>query len=100
MLEIFFLLFVVPKRVSPLARERGRSPFLWSLAASGAWIATEVLLLVFAFSVVGLLMDTGELGFFVFLMYLVPLFAGMFAADQVRKRLESLPAITDQATIG
>lgn len=51
MIELFFLLIIIPRRVRALAKERNESSLKWSLAAIGAWIGAE---LVVGF-VVGLL---------------------------------------------
>lgn len=41
MIELIFLFFVLPRRMSRLARERNRNPVLWSLGAIGLWIGIE-----------------------------------------------------------
>jgi hypothetical protein len=41
MLELIFLLIVMPKRMTRLARERNRSGLKWSLAAIGVWVGVE-----------------------------------------------------------
>jgi hypothetical protein len=50
-LELYFLLYRLPKMMTRLARERRRSALAWSLIAIGAWIGTEFLVL-FAFGFV------------------------------------------------
>ena len=42
MLELIFLLIVIPMRMTRLARERNRSGLKWSLAAIGVWLGVEV----------------------------------------------------------
>ena len=42
MLELIFLLIVIPKRMTRLARERNRSGLRWSLAAIGVWLGVEI----------------------------------------------------------
>jgi len=40
-LELYFLLFRVPKMMTRLARQRGRSALRWSLVGIGAWLGAE-----------------------------------------------------------
>jgi hypothetical protein len=42
MLELYFLLYRIPKMMTRLARERNRSALAWSLIGIGAWIGAEV----------------------------------------------------------
>jgi hypothetical protein len=42
MLELIFLLIVIPRRMTRLARERNRSGLKWSLAAIGVWLGVEI----------------------------------------------------------
>lgn len=42
MIELYFLIFRIPKMMSSLARERNRSPVVWSLLAIGAWLGAEL----------------------------------------------------------
>jgi hypothetical protein len=42
MLELIFLLIVIPMRMTRLARERNRSGLKWSLAAISVWLGVEV----------------------------------------------------------
>ena len=51
MLELYFLLYRLPKMMTRLARERQRSALAWSLMTIGAWIGAELFVL-FAFGVV------------------------------------------------
>ena len=51
MLELYFLFYYVPKTMSRLARERGRSKLAWSLIGIGAWIGAE-LAVGFSFGVI------------------------------------------------
>ena len=48
MLEIYFLFFYIPRKVRKLAKEKGQSALAWSLMAIGAWIGTEVILVIAA----------------------------------------------------
>ena len=87
--------------MTKLARERGRSGFLWSLAASGAWLVVELTLLGLAF--LGILIARtvldwkGDLGSITFLLYLGPLTAGMIASEKVKRRLEAIPTLEEEA---
>lgn len=40
-LELYFLLYRVPKMMTRLARERGRGALKWSLLGMGVWLAVE-----------------------------------------------------------
>jgi uncharacterized integral membrane protein len=51
MIELYFLLYRIPRMMTRLARERNRSALTWSLIAIGAWIGAE-LLVGFAFGLV------------------------------------------------
>jgi len=42
MLELYFILYRIPKMMTRLARERNRSAVKWSLIGIGAWIGAEV----------------------------------------------------------
>lgn len=42
MIELYFLIFRIPKMMSALARERNRSPVAWSLFGIAAWIGAEL----------------------------------------------------------
>jgi hypothetical protein len=99
LVEIAFIFFVIPSRMSRLARERRRSPLLWSVAGSGAFIGTElavgllvVTAMLFARTTLGW---EGDLGILVFVVYLGPLFSGMFAFEQVKGKLEGLPSLEE-----
>jgi len=95
MIELYFLLIGVPRRMFKLAKPRGKSGCLWSLAASGAWLLVEVSLILLLFLMIdGMGPDTSgsrDLGFVVVLLYIGPLVAGIYAYELVRKRLESFP---------
>jgi hypothetical protein len=41
MIELYFLIYRIPKMMRQLARERNRSALLWTLIAIGAWLGTE-----------------------------------------------------------
>ena len=42
MIELYFLIFRIPKMMTQLARERNRSALAWSLIGIGAWIGAEL----------------------------------------------------------
>lgn len=42
MFELYFVLYRIPKMMSGLARERGRSAVVWSLLGIGAWFGAEL----------------------------------------------------------
>ncbi len=42
MFELYFVLYRIPKMMTRLARERGRSAVAWSLLGIAAWIAAEL----------------------------------------------------------
>ena len=42
MLELYFVFYFLPKKITQLARERKRSALGWSVLAIGAWIGAEV----------------------------------------------------------
>jgi hypothetical protein len=43
MIELYFLIYRIPKMMSRLARERNRSPVAWSLITIAAWLAAELI---------------------------------------------------------
>ena len=44
--DLAFILIVIPWRMIPLARSRGRSAVGWTLGAIAAWVATSVLVAI------------------------------------------------------
>jgi hypothetical protein len=40
-IELYFVLYRIPKMMTRLARERNRSALAWSLIGIGAWVGTE-----------------------------------------------------------
>jgi hypothetical protein len=40
-IELYFLLYRIPKMMTRLARERNRSALAWSLIGVGAWVGAE-----------------------------------------------------------
>ena len=45
MLELYFLIYRIPKMMTRLARERNRSALAWSLMGVGAWLGAELFVL-------------------------------------------------------
>ena len=41
MIELYFVLYRIPKLMTRLARERNRSALAWSLLGIGAWVGAE-----------------------------------------------------------
>lgn len=97
MIELLFLIFFLPKRMRILARERDLSALKWTLAAVGAWLGVEILI-VSGWVVVSTISALAwgwpgdpEKSPVTILVYFVALIAGMVAADLVRRRLTAKP---------
>ena len=99
MLELAFLFYFLPKRMTRLARERHRSALAWSLAASAAWICAEILVGV-AIMAMGFMTgkvwgwpkDTESV---TAVAYLPGLLAGLVAAEIVKRYLSSRPVLRE-----
>ena len=46
MLELYFICYRIPRMMSKLARDRQRSPVIWSLIGIGAWLGAEFFVLI------------------------------------------------------
>ncbi len=46
MLELFFVIFIIPRRVKALAKVRGESSLKWSLLAIVAWFGAEIVVVI------------------------------------------------------
>ncbi len=99
MIELLFLLVFLPKRMSTLAKERGRSAFAWTLAAIGAWLGAESLI-IFTWVIVHTLgsvlwgwPEDIEKQPITIVVYIIALASGLVSADLVRRRLTSKPII-------
>ena len=97
MIELLFLIFFLPKRMRILARERDLSPLKWTLAAVGAWLGVECVIIL-AWVVVSTISsavwgwpEDPEKSSLKYLAYFLGLVGGMVAADLVRRRLTSKP---------
>jgi len=95
MIELYFLLYRIPKIMTRLARERNRSALGWTLMAIGAWLGSEVLVGV----IFGLIHVIGEevwgwpqqpLGFNP-LVYIVSLVAALMSFSVVSRILTNKP---------
>lgn len=94
MIELYFLIYRIPRMMSRLARERNRSALTWSLIAIGAWIGAELLVGV----AVGIVYGIGGVLFgwsqdipagVTLLVYLVALCAAIGSLTIVRRILLS-----------
>lgn len=45
MIELYFLIYRIPKMMTALARERNRSALVWSLIGVGSWLAGEFIVM-------------------------------------------------------
>ena len=100
MLELAFLFYFLPKRMTRLARERHRSALAWSVAASGAWIGAEI---VVGSAIMATALITAELWGWpqdpeslTAVAYLPGLLAGLVAAEVVKRYLSSRPVLTEE----
>ena len=100
MLELIFLFIVIPRRMSRLARERNRNPWLWSLGAIGLWIAIEATVIVgFAMALVASALlfghpKPGEVEGYATLAYLPALVSALIGTQLLYRRLGSrAPAV-------
>ena len=96
MLELYFLLYRVPKMMSQAARERHRSALVWSLIGVGVWLFTEFFVavaLVFGYAIAAAALDWPEEfpAGFRFLAYIVSLVAALVSVSLVRRRLLATP---------
>lgn len=96
-LELYFLLYRVPKMMTRLARERGLSAVRWSFLGIGAWLLAEVAVMVGAGIVYG--MGVALLGWpepvapgFRVLSYLLALIAALVSTTIVSRILMKIPA--------
>ncbi len=91
MLEIYFLLFYIPRKVRRLAKERGQSALAWSLMAIGAWVGVEIVFLILVLVAMSILPELSRNVFFLLFSYIIPLACSIFASDLVIKRLRKMP---------
>jgi hypothetical protein len=100
MLELIFLLIVIPRRMTRLARERNRSGLRWSLAAIGVWIGIEIVvgvILVILIFLSSYLWGTPEDPEKVSgLAYLPALVAGLVSGELMIRHLRAKPALPNK----
>ena len=94
MLELYYLIYRIPRMMTRLARERNRSALAWSLIAVGAWLGTEFLVLFAA----GLAYGIGSILFgwsenippgVTLLLYVIALLAALGSVTIVRRILSA-----------
>jgi len=98
MLEVVFLLWVIPRRMTKLARQRKLSALRWSLYATGAWVGAEIgviFLLVLGsfitFAIWRFPADPEQFSSSPY-VYVPGLIAGIVAAELMIRRLSAKPA--------
>jgi MFS family permease len=95
MLELYFLFYWLPKKMTQLARERNRSAVAWSVIAIASWIGAEVGVsvtagIVYAFGIELWGWEEPSTGA-QFLIYLVALGTAIFSVTVVYRILRSKP---------
>lgn len=94
MIELYFLIYRIPRMMTRLAKERNRSALAWSLLGIGAWLGAEFVVMFGA----GLLYGAGTLflgwpekisGGAQFLLYIVAVCAAIGSVTIVRRILSS-----------
>jgi len=96
MLELYFLLYRIPKMMSQAARERHRSALVWSLIGIGVWLFTELFVAValgFGYAIAAVALNWPEKlsAGFRFLTYIVSLVAALISVSLVRRQLLATP---------
>jgi hypothetical protein len=99
MLELYVLIYRIPKMMTRLARERNRSAVAWTLIGIGSWIAAE---LAVAFTL-GLIHGLGSVWWgwplqssvFTFLTYVLALVAALASVTMVSRILTGKTAAED-----
>ena len=94
MLELYFLIYRIPKMMTRLAREKNRSALGWSLIGIGAWIGAELFVVLAIGFVHGMgvalwgwpLQSTGVS----FMTYVVALVAALASVTIVSRVLTSM----------
>jgi hypothetical protein len=97
MLELIFLLIVIPKRMTRLARERNRSALKWTLATILVWLVVEtvvgVVLILMVFLSSHLLGTPEDPEPVSTLAYIPALIAALISAEVMIRRLRAKPAL-------
>lgn len=96
MIELYFLIFRLPRMMSQLARERNRSVVGWTFAAIAAWIGAELMVgvcysFIYEIGVRQWGWPEQESRGVLLLVYLVALGAAILGATIVRRVLRSIP---------
>jgi hypothetical protein len=95
MVELYFLLYRIPKMMTRAAHERGRSALAWSLLGIGVWIGAEVAAAIaigVLFRIVDLLIDLHDIRPIVSIVrYFLALAAALISVTVLRWRLLSIP---------
>lgn len=94
MVELFFILYYIPKTMTRLARERNRSALAWSFIGIGAWIAAELVAVFIFGAIYGLGMalrgwPENLPGWLQLLVYVTALAAGGVSLMLVERALDS-----------
>lgn len=101
-LELYFLLYRVPRMMTRLARERSRSAVRWSLLGIAAWLGAEFAVMIGAGIVYGLGVaflnwpEPMTQGFKAF-SYVLALVAALVSTTVVSRMLMRIPAEEDFA---
>ena len=100
MLELAFLFYFLPRRMTRLAREPHRSALAWSVAASAARIGAEIVvgsaIMLSALVTAELWGWPKDIESLTVVVYLPGLLAGLVAAEIVRHYLLSRPVIVEE----
>ena len=98
-MELIIILIFLPKRMNILAKERGRSGLVWTLAAIGALLGGEILVMlawIVLYSLGSVLFgwspEVGEQPA-TFIAYILALVGGLLCAELVRRHLASKPIV-------
>jgi hypothetical protein len=94
MVELFFIVYYIPKTMTRLAREQNKSALAWSFIGIGAWIAAELIVVlifgaIYSFGM-GLWGWPENLpGWLQLVVYVLALAAGGLALMMVERALDS-----------
>jgi hypothetical protein len=96
MLELYFLLYRIPKMMSQAARKQRRSAVVWSLIGIGVWVFAQtvvafVLTIGYEIAALGLDRPKDWRPLFRLVTYLISLSAAVISVLLVRRRLLATP---------
>jgi choline-glycine betaine transporter len=96
MLELYFLFRLIPRTISPLAKQQNRSSFAWCFIAIVAWFVTQFVVAIIvgaSYMIVASLMDWNiEISGFIRLIMYVCSLAGAFGSlTLIRRYLSARP---------